>query len=69
MTVAMYIEKVRISILEINIQALVQGVRWNSPLGPLRFEYGWVIEGRDVKKPGMDNLNFNWCIFLNLIFW
>ena len=26
------------------------GVRWNSPVGPLRLEYGWVIEGKDVKK-------------------
>jgi len=26
------------------------GVRWNSPVGPLRLEYGWVIDGKDVKK-------------------
>ena len=26
------------------------GIRWNSPVGPLRLEYGWVIEGKDVKE-------------------
>jgi len=26
------------------------GVRWNSPVGPLRLEYGWVLEGKDVKE-------------------
>ena len=26
------------------------GVRWNSPVGPLRLEYGWVIDGKDVKE-------------------
>jgi outer membrane protein insertion porin family len=26
------------------------GVRWNSPVGPLRLEYGWVIDGKNVKK-------------------
>ncbi len=26
------------------------GVRWNSPVGPLRIEYGWVIDGKDVKE-------------------
>jgi len=28
------------------------GVRWNSPMGPLRVEYGWVIDGKDVKDSG-----------------
>jgi len=26
------------------------GVRWSSPVGPLRLEYGWVIDGKDVKN-------------------
>ena len=25
------------------------GVRWNSPVGPLRLEYGWVVDGKNVK--------------------
>ena len=25
------------------------GVRWNSPVGPLRLEYGWVLNGKNVK--------------------
>jgi len=26
------------------------GVRWNSPVGPLRLEYGWVLDGKNVKS-------------------
>jgi outer membrane protein insertion porin family len=35
------------------------GVRWNSPFGPVRIEYGWVIEGKDVKETGDGQFAFS----------
>ncbi len=35
------------------------GVRWNSPLGPLRMEYGWVIDGKDIKSSGDGQFEFS----------
>ena len=35
------------------------GVRWDSPLGPLRVEYGWVIDGKDVKDRGDGQFDFS----------
>ena len=35
------------------------GVRWNSPVGPLRLEYGWVLEGKDVKETGDGQFEFS----------
>ncbi|MCF6248679.1 MAG: outer membrane protein assembly factor BamA [Desulfobacula sp.] len=35
------------------------GIRWNSPMGPLRIEYGWVIDGKDVKKSGDGQFEFS----------
>jgi outer membrane protein insertion porin family len=35
------------------------GMRWNSPLGPLRLEYGWVIEGKNVRKTGDGRFAFS----------
>ncbi len=35
------------------------GIRWNSPLGPLRVEYGWVIDGKDVKDTGDGEFAFS----------
>jgi len=35
------------------------GVRWNSPVGPLRVEYAWVIDGKDVKKSGEGKFEFS----------
>lgn len=34
------------------------GVRWNSPMGPLRLEYAWVIDGKDVKEGGEGQFEF-----------
>ena len=35
------------------------GVRWNSPMGPIRLAYGWVIEGKDVKDTGDGQFEFS----------
>ncbi|MBU8848616.1 MAG: outer membrane protein assembly factor BamA [Desulfobacterales bacterium] len=35
------------------------GIRWNSPIGPLRLEYAWVIDGKDVKKSGDGQFEFS----------
>jgi len=35
------------------------GVRWNSPMGPIRLEYGWVIDGKDVKDRGDGQFEFS----------
>lgn len=35
------------------------GIRWNSPLGPLRIEYGWVIDGKDKKDRGDGQFEFS----------
>jgi outer membrane protein insertion porin family len=35
------------------------GVRWNSPIGPLRVEYGWVIDGKNVKERGDGQFEFS----------
>jgi len=35
------------------------GVRWNSPVGPLRVEYAWVIDGKDVKERGDGQFEFS----------
>ena len=35
------------------------GIRWNSPLGPLRIEYGWVIDGKNVKDRGDGEFAFS----------
>ncbi|MFH2093954.1 MAG: outer membrane protein assembly factor BamA [Pseudomonadota bacterium] len=35
------------------------GVRWNSPMGPIRVEYGWVIDGKDVKNTGDGQFEFS----------
>ncbi|MBU8910968.1 MAG: BamA/TamA family outer membrane protein, partial [Desulfobacterales bacterium] len=35
------------------------GIRWNSPVGPLRIEYAWVIDGKDVKKSGDGKFEFS----------
>ncbi len=35
------------------------GVRWNSPMGPLRVEYGWVIDGKEVKNSGDGQFAFS----------
>jgi len=34
------------------------GIRWNSPVGPLRIEYAWVIEGKNVKNRGDGQFEF-----------
>lgn len=34
------------------------GVRWNSPFGPVRVDYGWVIEGKDVRDNGSSKVSF-----------
>ncbi len=28
------------------------GIRWMSPLGPMRFEYGWNLDARDYENNG-----------------
>ncbi|NOX32517.1 MAG: outer membrane protein assembly factor BamA, partial [Deltaproteobacteria bacterium] len=35
------------------------GVRWNSPVGPLRVEYAWVIDGKNIKKSGEGQFEFS----------
>jgi len=35
------------------------GVRWNSPIGPLRVEYAWVIDGKNIKKSGDGKFEFS----------
>ena len=35
------------------------GFRWNSPMGPLRIEYGWVIDGKKVKDTGDGEFAFS----------
>ncbi len=35
------------------------GIRWNSPLGPLRIEYGWVIDGKTVRETGDGQFAFS----------
>ena len=35
------------------------GIRWNSPVGPLRVEYAWVIEGKGVKETGDGKFEFS----------
>ncbi|MEN8210807.1 MAG: outer membrane protein assembly factor BamA, partial [Thermodesulfobacteriota bacterium] len=35
------------------------GIRWNSPMGPIRLEYGWVIDGKDVKERGDGEFEFS----------
>ncbi len=35
------------------------GLRWHSPMGPLRIEYGWVLEGKDVKNTGDGQFAFS----------
>lgn len=35
------------------------GFRWNSPMGPLRVEYGWVIDGKDIKDSGDGEFEFS----------
>lgn len=35
------------------------GVRWNSPIGPLRLEYAWVIDGKNVKETGDGQFEFS----------
>lgn len=35
------------------------GVRWNSPIGPLRVEYGWVIDGKNIKDSGDGEFAFS----------
>ncbi|MCP4762036.1 MAG: outer membrane protein assembly factor BamA, partial [archaeon] len=35
------------------------GVRWNSPIGPLRVEYAWVIDGKGVKERGEGQFEFS----------
>lgn len=34
------------------------GIRWNSPMGPLRLEYAWVIDGKTVKSRGDGKFEF-----------
>lgn len=34
------------------------GIRWDSPVGPIRVDYGWVIEGKDVKDSGSSRFHF-----------
>jgi outer membrane protein insertion porin family len=34
------------------------GIRWDSPVGPLRLEYAWVIDGKDVKERGDSQFEF-----------
>lgn len=35
------------------------GIRWNSPMGPLRIEYGWVLDGKNVKERGDGQFEFS----------
>ncbi len=34
------------------------GIRWNSPMGPIRLEYAWVIDGKNVKEKGDGQFEF-----------
>jgi len=34
------------------------GVRWNSPMGPIRLEYAWVIDGKHVRNKGDGQFEF-----------
>ncbi len=34
------------------------GVKWNSPMGPLRLEYAWVIDGKNIKSRGDGQFEF-----------
>ncbi len=34
-------------------------LRWNSPMGPIRLAYGFVIDGKDVKDPGDSQFDFS----------
>lgn len=35
------------------------GIRWNSPMGPIRLEYGIVIDGKNVKETGDGEFAFS----------
>jgi len=35
------------------------GIRWNSPVGPLRVEYAWVIDGKNIKERGDGKVEFS----------
>jgi outer membrane protein insertion porin family len=35
------------------------GIRWNSPMGPIRLEYGWVIDGKNVRERGDGQFEFS----------
>lgn len=35
------------------------GIRWNSPVGPIRIEYGWVLEGKDLRDRGDSQVEFS----------
>jgi outer membrane protein insertion porin family len=35
------------------------GIRWNSPLGPLRLEYGWIIDGKNIRQKGDGRFAFS----------
>ena len=39
------------------------GFRWNSPIGPLRLEYAWVIDGKDLKDNGDGQFEFSFGAF------
>ena len=34
------------------------GIRWDSPVGPLRVDYGWVIEGKNISETGDSKVAF-----------
>jgi len=34
------------------------GVRWNSPMGPIRLEYAWIIDGKNVRNSGDGQFEF-----------
>jgi len=33
-------------------------VRWNSPMGPIRLEYAWIIDGKNVRNSGDGQFEF-----------
>jgi outer membrane protein insertion porin family len=35
------------------------GIRWDSPIGAIRIEYGWVIDGKEVKDTGEGQFAFS----------
>lgn len=35
------------------------GLRWNSPMGPIRIEYGWVIDGKNIREAGSGQFAFS----------